>query len=182
MHHFQSRRKIQKFERLFIRVFAEPSVIHFPRKSSLIDQNIKMSQFANLLDQESTQSRNCPKLRIQDPALSALHGKNFDLTLKPKFFQESVLSVTPCPTLPTCLFERILSQIPSDCVIQENQQPARRVKGGVEGLSRAGRAVLGELSQNVTTRRNNARPGKQQQQASIYSQYQYRLQTFFFWK
>jgi len=31
-------------------------------------------------------------------------------------------------------------------------------------LSRAGRPVLGELSQNVTTRRNNVRPGKQQQQ------------------
>ena len=51
---------------------------------------------------------------------------------------------------------------------QENL-PVRRGKAGVEALSRAGRPVLGELSQNVTTRRNNARPGKQQlqQQASI---------------
>ena len=57
-------------------------------------------------------------------------------------------------------------RVPPDCVVQENQ-PVRRGKGGVEGLSRAGRPVLGEISQNVTTRRNNVRPGKQQQQASI---------------
>jgi len=49
-------------------------------------------------------------------------------------------------------------------LLDQENQPVRRGKGVVEGLSRAGRPVLGELSQNVTTRRNNARPGKQQQQ------------------
>ena len=65
---------------------------------------------------------------------------------------------------PTSVYVRV----PPDCVVQENQ-PVRRGKGQVElqGLSRAGRPVLGEISQNVTTRRNNVRPGKQQQQASI---------------
>ena len=68
----------------------------------------------------------------------------------------------PTSPHPTSVYVRI----PPDCVVQENQ-PVRRGKGGVEGLSRAGRPVLGEISQNVTTRRNNVRPGKQQQQASI---------------
>jgi len=49
-------------------------------------------------------------------------------------------------------------------LLDQENQPVRRGKGGVEGLSRAGRPVLGEISQNVTTRRNNVRPGKQQQQ------------------
>lgn len=49
-------------------------------------------------------------------------------------------------------------------LLDQENLPVRRGKAGVEALSRAGRPVLGELSQNVTTRRNNARPGKQQLQ------------------
>ena len=66
-----------------------------------------------------------------------------------------------------------LSSIPPNRVSQENI-PVRRGKGHVEALTRGGRAVLGEISQNLqaNTRRNNAKAGKQQQASSRHSQVQ----------
>jgi len=50
-------------------------------------------------------------------------------------------------------------------LLDQENIPVRRGKGHVEALTRGGRAVLGEISQNLqaNTRRNNAKAGKQQQ-------------------